>query len=170
MLILTDLQGIDLPCDPKRDHYRSNEMPDQNYTSKYCGGCALVKPSHEFHISATQCKSCKRDYDRCNKLRFAERRFDSPSSTTEYRRKWNQENKCLKNSYTKKRRAKIKKATPLFADTKAMRQFYNNRPTGMHVDHIIPITSDVVCGLHVEWNLQYLTPQQNADKGQKVMQ
>lgn len=46
-------------------------------------------------------------------------------------------------------------------------KFYEECPDGFQVDHVVPLIHKLVCGLHAPWNLQYLTPQQNAAKGNK---
>ena len=75
------------------------------------------------------------------------------------------EEKRVRNSYTAKRRAKKLKRTPVWSETKDILQFYINRPEGFHGDHEIPLQGDLVSGLHVIANLQYLTGPANMSKG-----
>jgi hypothetical protein len=53
---------------------------------------------------------------------------------------------------------------PTWQSIEELANFYKGRPTGYHVDHIIPITHPLVCGLHVISNLQYLTKEDNLSK------
>ena len=68
------------------------------------------------------------------------------------------------------RRSRKKQATPFWSDLDKIQEIYKNCPSDMTVDHIIPITSPLVCGLHVSWNLQYLTRSENSKKGNSLCQ
>ena len=68
-----------------------------------------------------------------------------------------------------KRRAMKSRATPKFANLEKIKEIYKNCPKGYHVDHIVPLNNKNVCGLHVEWNLQYLTPSANISKSNKFI-
>lgn len=62
-----------------------------------------------------------------------------------------------------------KKQTPKWANLEKIKEIYINRPNGCHVDHIIPLQGNNVCGLHVETNLQYLSAFENISKGNKFL-
>lgn len=77
---------------------------------------------------------------------------------------WIAKNRNIVNSYAAKRRAFKKQSIPQWANIDAIKDVYKNCPIGYEVDHIVPIQSDLVCGLHYEVNLQYLTKQDNRSK------
>ncbi len=74
-----------------------------------------------------------------------------------------------------RRRATKAKATPVWADAVKIKDVYVQAKrltaeTGVlhHVDHIVPLRSKLVCGLHVEHNLQPLPLRANARKGNRI--
>lgn len=82
-------------------------------------------------------------------------------------RKYKATHKDVVNAQTEKRRQALKKATPNWLtkeQKKQMTEFYKNKPKGYSVDHIVPLQGGTVRGLHVPWNLQYLTVSENAAK------
>jgi 5-methylcytosine-specific restriction endonuclease McrA len=79
----------------------------------------------------------------------------------------------------KVRRRKHRQATPPWISRKQksdMRALYQaaihmSKTTGEQyvVDHIVPLRSDVVCGLHVPWNLRVITQEENLKKSNKLI-
>ena len=74
-----------------------------------------------------------------------------------------------------KRRSAKKNAVPGWANKTAIEAIYEKARrftdlTGepFHVDHIVPLTSDLVCGLHWEGNLQVLSGPDNLSKANRV--
>jgi hypothetical protein len=70
--------------------------------------------------------------------------------------------------------ASLLMACPSWVDWKALQAIYREAvritlQTGIQhdVDHIVPLQSKTVCGLHVPWNMQILTHSENARKGNR---
>lgn len=93
------------------------------------------------------------------------------NKTKSYQRtlKWRVNNPGTVNAMTAKRRARKFKATPRWANHKAIKALYRacHSIPGYQVDHIVPLCSRIVCGLHCEANLQILPADQNRAKSNR---
>lgn len=100
-------------------------------------------------------------------------------TTKEYKRTWKERNLVWVRADTKARRRKHRQATPKWLSSKQkaeIRQLYQiaitmTKTTGEQyvVDHIVPLRSDDVCGLHVPWNLRVITQEENLKKSNKLL-
>ncbi len=89
----------------------------------------------------------------------------------EYEVKWRELNRGKVNAKASHYRATKMKQTPKWLTRdhlKQMEDFYSNCPKGYEVDHIIPLQGKNVRGLHVPWNLQYLTVFENRSKNNRL--
>lgn len=91
----------------------------------------------------------------------------------EYARKneWANQNRGIFTASKARRRAKKLSATPAWVNHDAIKGIYDQAfnatvETGIahHVDHIIPLQSEIVCGLHWEGNLTVMTAKENIQK------
>lgn len=97
----------------------------------------------------------------------------------EYSKKYSKAYPEKVNACNAKRRAIKLKATPnwltnvQYEEIKLLYKLSKqlDRETNMvhHVDHIVPLINDNVCGLHVPWNLQVLSSSDNMSKSNRLM-
>jgi len=161
---------------------------------KPCSACKLILPLTDFHVDhvtatrrKSQCKSCSNASVKICKSNHPER-YDGYM-----RRYWairGAEQQVAKNrNYFAKhygthahvykaaaaqRRANELSATPSWVDLGAVKEIYElctqlQIVTGIphEVDHIVPLRGARVSGLHVPWNLQILSRDENRRKGNK---
>ena len=111
---------------------------------------------------------CLKNKDNIKKY-FLKYYLKNKDKIKKYTKEYSFKNRHVKRAAWAKRRASELKATPKFANLNKIKEIYKNCPKGYHVDHIIPLQGKNVCGLHVEWNLQYLTPSDNHSKSNKLI-
>jgi hypothetical protein len=95
-------------------------------------------------------------------------RVNNSEYTKKYHKKWRKNNRGIINAHSSKRRAAKLQAAPSWANKKTIDMIYSiANICNKTVDHIVPLQSSVVCGLHWEANLQLLTQQENNSKYNK---
>ena len=120
-------------------------------------------------------KDRKHEWYQKNRDRVVEAAATRPAHILrEYRNAWKAANLVQVRADTKARRRKHREATPPWLNRKQkseLRQLYQiaitmTQTTGEQyvVDHIYPLRSEVVCGLHVPWNLRVVTQAENLKK------
>lgn len=122
----------------------------------------------------------KRYYEKNKDLVKARANARPKNEVSQYKKKYKEANPDLYKALTSVRKRRHRNATPKWISTSqklAMRQLYLQameltKLTGERyvVDHIIPLISDEVCGLHVPWNLRVITQEENLRKSNKLLE
>jgi hypothetical protein len=131
-------------------------------------------------ILCTQCKQIKSKsayYKRSDRPQpYRQPCKDCVNSKVDHRGHYNK-NAGYYRSKASARKASKLKATPSWANQEQIKRIYVacakiNERTGIkhHVDHIIPLQGENVCGLHVENNLAIIPAKMNLQKSNKFRQ
>ena len=90
-----------------------------------------------------------------------------------YHRRWRDKNRGKANGYAAHYRARQFAATPPWLTEAQLRKidsiYAEAAREGLEVDHIVPLGGKSVCGLHVPWNMQLLSADENKRKSNKSM-
>jgi 5-methylcytosine-specific restriction endonuclease McrA len=125
-------------------------------------------------------KQAKKRYYQANKEAvIARANARNPEERRAHREKYKKQNPELYKAFTSVRKRRHRNATPpwITAEQKLLiRQMYLEaqrltKLTGVRyvVDHIVPLINPEVCGLHVPWNLQIMTQEENLQKSNKLL-
>lgn len=132
----------------------------------------LVKPTKGSPYLRSRCNTCharkQRQYGKNNKAACNERS-----------RVWRKTNPQRHTYLTTLYKKHVKRATPSWlteAQLEEIAYFYYIAKEAKltsgevyHVDHIIPLRGELVCGLHVPWNLQVLPADVNIRKSNRTV-
>lgn len=161
---------------------------------KKCSTCKVEKHFEEFSKNKSRkdgyqddCKSCVKQYNKQyreeNKDKISQQqkqyKKENKNKISEKNKKYKKENKGKVLSWKEKSRAQKLQATPNWLTVehlKSIERFYTiskemelSSGVKYHVDHIIPLQGETVCGLHVPWNLQTLEVSENLSKNNKLL-
>jgi 5-methylcytosine-specific restriction endonuclease McrA len=125
-------------------------------------------------------KDRKNDWYVANRDKVIQAAATRPAAVVrEYRNAWKRNNVLQVRADTKARRRKHRIATPKWLTRRQkseIRQLYQiaitmTKTTGEQyvVDHIVPLRSEFVCGLHVPWNLRVITREENLAKSNQLV-
>ena len=143
--------------------------------SVYCKPCRkqknadrYLKNKEKINAQTNAWKSVNADKRKKASLKwYAENANKVCADSAEYRRK----NKAKVNSLGAAYKASKRLALPSWANKHLIEEVYSlahelSRTTGIkpHVDHIVPLQSNYVCGLHCESNLRAITWKENRNK------
>ena len=86
----------------------------------------------------------------------------------EYTARYREKNRAALAERHARRRALERKATPPWADAAETAAVYERAiAEGLQVDHVVPLQSKFVCGLHWHGNMRLLTKSKNASKSNR---
>lgn len=169
---MTEITTETKPC--KRGHV------SERYSNGNCKQCLLDREAEkrsdpEWAIAKAKRETERYWQDREKKLAYdREYRIRLKAEISERRKELYQQKPHHYTERNARRRARQKLATPKWAELAEIRRFYKDakeltKTSGiqMSVDHIVPLISDRVCGLHCPANLRIISNVENSIKGHR---
>lgn len=154
-------------CKAAYEKTQFEKPPQGEFAQKQCPCCGQTKSAEEFNALGragkrqSWCSECARKHR-------ALARALNPKLTKDKKREWVKSNPSKVNFSTARRRAAKQMATPAwFESDKVARIYAEAAKRGFDVDHVVPLRSDIVCGLHCWSNLQLMDRSMNRSKNNR---
>jgi hypothetical protein len=154
-----------------KHYYRMKRHGTTDYPRMYREVSCAFDGCTKLAKTKNLCRTHYVKFNRTGTIKPLRRANGSPEvklAARERTKQWKAKNWDSYKAYLASRKSRVKQATPKWVSLNEIRTIYANRPDGFHVDHIIPINGQIVSGLHVPWNLQYLPATENMSKGRRV--
>jgi hypothetical protein len=142
---------------------KAYRLANREHLQAYHKAWAATNPDRRREISRQWSRDNRASLDAWGKA--------NSEKVKETKTRWKKNNIAAVNADTAYRRAVRDQATPAWANKAEMRKAYDaaqflGMVTGEwhHVDHIVPLRSWLVCGLHCEANLRVITEKENLHK------
>lgn len=136
---------------------------------KKCRACNNILPFNYYSINKLTDSDKNSICKKCGCLKSKEYRSNNVQACKDKSLRHYINNKSSYLAKNANRRALKLNATPSWANLSLIKEIYNSCPEGYHVDHIVPLQGKLVCGLHVENNLQHLLAVENMQKHNKFI-
>lgn len=178
--------GISPRCKPCSSEYSKKKRLEDPEKNKLRCKAWYGRRSEEYKARQAEYRKANKEsrkeyvkkYYRENKERLNEiSRQNYIANRAKYRKvakMWREANRSLANALSMKYHANKLSATPVWLSKEqlseindlytAAHMFKLYTGTEYHVDHIVPLQGETVCGLHVPWNLQLLPWDENLSK------
>ena len=148
--------------------------------TRKCYGCGKTKSANEMTTNGKQgtsnwCRVCRSAHDHSvyikNREKILTRTRKWQAKHVEKRKvamhKWYLKNQRSVVANVAKRQAAKLLRNPSWSNLKKIKEIYLRCPKNRVVDHIIPLQGELVSGLHIPENLQYLTAFENSSKNNR---
>lgn len=157
-------------CLPLCEFHRAKKHPDGLQYS--CKKCLKEVNAQRYVKNREHILACSREWENQNreKKNAAKRKRYTLNQEKEraLSSEWKRKNRDTATLFQKMREAKKRGATPSWFEKDAVSVVYKKASEyGLQVDHIVPLSSKLVCGLHCWANLQLLDSSLNGSKSNR---
>ena len=122
----------------------------------------------------SNCIACEREYKSSNSYKMKRNalrrayRAANPEILSAQNKKYKASRHGMVIAHVKLRKTAIRRQKISKFFMKEIAEIYAGRLPGYQVDHIVPLKGKHVSGLHVPWNMQYLSAKENLRKSNTV--